>query len=204
AADELPPTFQDAWKKLGISYDQFIRTTDPRHGLAVQELFRRLNEARTPKSGEPALFEEEYEGLYCEGCEAFKQPKDLDDKGRCPEHKKKPKKIRERNFFFRLSEYDEALLRHFEAHPEFVTPDYRRNEVLNVIQSGLEDVSVTRPNLPWGVPLPEEIPGAAGHTAYVWADALLNYLSALGWPERRYSLWWLAREGETGGPGATR
>ena len=202
--DELAPVFQSTWKTLAVGYDQFVRTTDPRHELAVQELFRRLQEARAPKTGEPALFEEEYEGLYCEGCEAFKQPKDLDEKGRCPEHKKKPKKIRETNFFFRLSEYDEALLRHLEAHPEFVTPDYRRNEVLNVIKEGLEDVSVTRPNLPWGVPLPEEIPGAEGHTAYVWADALLNYLSALGWPDRRYSLWWLARDGDTGGPGATR
>jgi methionyl-tRNA synthetase len=202
--NELAPTFQSAWKALDVSFDQFIRTTDPRHELAVQELFRRLHEARAPKTGSPALFEEEYEGLYCEGCEAFKQEKDLDEKGRCPEHKKKPKRIRETNFFFRLSEYDEALLKHIESHPDFIAPDYRRNEVLNVIQSGLEDVSVTRPSLPWGIPLPEEIPGAEGHTAYVWADALLNYLSALGWPERRYSLWWLAREGDTGGPGAAR
>jgi methionyl-tRNA synthetase len=202
--DELAPTFQSAWKSLAVGYDQFIRTTDPRHELAVQELFRRLQEARTPKTGEPALFEEEYEGLYCEGCEAFKQEKDLDEKGRCPEHKKKPKKIRETNFFFRLSEYDDALLRHIEAHPDFVAPEYRKNEVLNVIKEGLEDVSVTRPNLPWGVPLPDDIEGASGHTAYVWADALLNYLSALGWPERRYSLWWLARADEAGGPAATR
>ena len=202
--NELAPAFEAAWRKLSISHDQFIRTTDPRHELAVQELFRRLHEARTPKTGEAALFEEEYEGLYCEGCEAFKQEKDLDEKGRCPIHKKKPKKIKETNFFFRLSEYDEALLKHLEAHPEFIQPDYRRNEVLNVIKEGLQDVSVTRPNLEWGVSLPEEIPGAEGHTAYVWADALLNYLSALGWPERRYSLWWLAREGDVGGPGAAR
>ena len=202
--EELAPAFQHAWKQLAIGYDHFIRTTDPRHELAVQELFRRLHEARTPKTGEPALFEEEYEGLYCEGCEAFKQEKDLDDRGRCPEHKKKPRRIKERNFFFRLSEYDESLLQHLERHPEFIQPEYRRNEVINVIKEGLQDVSVTRPNLEWGVPLPEEIPGAEGHTAYVWADALLNYLSALGWPERRYSLWWLAREGDVGGPGAER
>ena len=202
--DELAPRFEAAWRKLGISYDRFIRTTDPRHELAVQELFRRLHEARAPKSGEPALFEDEYEGLYCEGCEAFKQEKDLDEKGRCPEHKKKPRRIRETNFFFRLSEYDEALLAHLEAHPEFVEPEYRRNEVRNVIAEGLQDISVTRPGLPWGIPLPSEIPNSEGHTAYVWPDALLNYLSALGWPERRYSLWWLAREGEVGGTGAAR
>ena len=202
--DELAPTFQSAWKKLAVSYDQFIRTTDPRHELAVQELFRRLHEARTPKTGEPALFEAEYEGLYCEGCEEFKQEKDLDEKGRCPIHKRKPRKVKESNFFFRLSEYDDALLKHLEAHPEFIVPEYRKNEVMNVIKEGLQDVSVTRPNLAWGIPLPDEIPASEGHTAYVWADALLNYLSALGWPERRYSLWWLAREGEVGGPGAAR
>jgi methionyl-tRNA synthetase len=202
--DELVPTFTGAWKALGISYDKFIRTSDPHHELAVQELFRRLNDARSPKTGEPALFEDSYEGLYCEGCESFKQEKDLDAEGRCPIHGTKPQKIRENNFFFRLSEYDQALLKHIEAHPDFIQPDYRRNEVLNVIREGLEDVSVTRPNLPWGIPLPDEIEGAEGHTAYVWADALLNYLSAIGWPERKYSLWWLAKENETGGAGAAR
>jgi methionyl-tRNA synthetase len=202
--DENARTFVAAWKALHISHDQFIRTTDPRHALAVQELFRRLRDARSPKTGSPVLFEEDYEGLYCEGCEGFKQEKDLDDRGRCPEHKKPPKKIKETNFFFRLSEYDEALLKHLEAHPEFIEPDYRRNEVVNVIREGLQDVSVTRPNVPWGVPLPDDIPDAEGHTVYVWADALLNYLSAIGWPDRRYSLWWLAKTQDVGGPGGAR
>ncbi|MFI5371965.1 MAG: class I tRNA ligase family protein [Candidatus Eisenbacteria bacterium] len=201
--DELVPSFVAAWKTLGVAYDQFIRTTDPRHELAVQELFARLAEARSPKTGDPALFEEEYEGLYCEGCEEFKQEKDLVD-GLCPIHHTKPKHVKESNFFFRLSEYNEALLKHIQAHPDFIWPEYRRNEVMNVIKDGLRDVSVTRLNVPWGISLPEEIPGASSHTAYVWADALLNYLSALGWPERRYSLWWLAKESDVGGPGATR
>lgn len=202
--DENAAHFQAAWKALDVSYDKFIRTTDQRHVLAVQELFRRLKDARSPKTGEPVLFEEDYEGLYCEGCEAFKLEKDLDEKGRCPEHKKVPKKIKETNFFFRLSEYDEALLKHLDAHPEFIQPDYRRNEVVNVIREGLQDVSVTRPNVPWGVPLPTDIETGDGHTVYVWADALLNYLSAIGWPERRYSLWWLAAQHDVGGPGAAR
>ncbi|NOT34218.1 MAG: methionine--tRNA ligase [Candidatus Eisenbacteria bacterium] len=201
--DELAPTFQNTWKALDVAYDQFIRTTDPRHEMAVQELFRRLVEATAPKTGEPALYEEDYEGFYCEGCEAFKQEKDLED-GLCPIHKTKPKKIKESNFFFRLSEYDEALLKHLETHPDFIWPDFRRNEVLNVIKEGLQDVSVSRPNVPWGIPLPEEIENGEGHTAYVWTDALLNYLSAIGWPERRYSLWWLAKEKEVGGPAAAR
>ena len=202
--DEMAAHYTATWKALGISYDKFIRTSDQRHTLAVQELFRRLWDARSPRTGEPVLFEDVYEGHYCEGCEAFKQEKDLDDQGRCPIHNTVPRKIRESNFFFRLSEYDEALLKHLEAHPEFIQPDYRRNEVMNVIREGLQDVSVTRPNVPWGVPLPDEIPNGDGHTVYVWADALLNYLSAIGWPERKYSLWWLAKEGEVGGPGAAR
>ncbi len=202
--DEIVRHFHDAWKVLELSHDRFIRTTDHRHELAVQELFSRLKDARSPKTGEPVLFEDSYEGLYCEGCEAFKQEKDLDEKGRCPEHLVPPRKIKESNFFFRLSEYDEALLKHLEHHPEFIQPDYRRNEVVNVIKEGLQDISVTRPNLTWGIPLPEDIEGAEGHVAYVWPDALMNYLSALGWPERKYSLWWLAKEKEAGGPGAAR
>ncbi len=202
--DFYAETFKSAWSALGVRYDHFIRTTDKRHELAVQELFRRLAQARSPKTGEPVLFEQDYEGFYCEGCEAFKQEKDLVN-GRCELHPTRPiKKIKETNFFFRLSEYDEALSKHFQAHPEFVRPDYRLNEVLKVIEEGLEDVSFSRPNLEWGIPLPAEIEGGEGHVAYVWGDALLNYLSALGWPERRYSLWWLAKESETGGPGATR
>jgi methionyl-tRNA synthetase len=202
--DEVSQRFVKAWSALDVKYDQFFRTTDKRHELAVQELFRRLNDALSPKTGQPVLYEESYEGLYCEGCEGFKTDKDLDGDGLCPVHKVKPKEVKESNFFFRLSEYDDALLKHFEAHPEFVVPDYRRNEVVNVIKGGLQDISVSRPNLTWGVPLPEEIEGGEGHVAYVWADALLNYLSALGWPERRSSLWWLAKAQEVGGPGAAR
>jgi methionyl-tRNA synthetase len=200
-ADDMAARFRAAWKALDIAHDKFIRTTDPRHELAVQELFRRLYDARSPKSGGPVLFEEDYEGLYCEGCEGFKQEKDLVD-GKCPEHDAPPKLIKESNFFFRLSEYDQALLTHIERYPDFILPDYRRNEVVNVIREGLQDISVTRPNLAWGIALPPEIPGGEGHTAYVWADALLNYLSAIGWPERRYALWWLAEKDEAGGPGA--
>jgi methionyl-tRNA synthetase len=202
--DELVLTFQSAWKRLDVAYDKFIRTTDHRHELAVQELFRRFQDARSPKTGEPVLFEEDYEGLYCEGCEAFKLEKDLTPDGRCPDHLTIPKRIRETNFFFRLSEYDEALLKHLDKHPDFIQPEYRRNEVRNVIAEGLQDVSITRPNVPWGIPLPDDIPDAAGHTVYVWADALLNYLSAIGWPERKYASWWLAKAEEWGGPGAAR
>jgi methionyl-tRNA synthetase len=202
--DRMVVHFKEAWKALNISHDKFIRTTDAKHEQAVQELFSRLRDAQAPKTGEPALFEEDYEGLYCEGCEAFKAESELDDDGRCKEHRKAPKKVKERNFFFRLSEYGDALLSHIERHPDFIVPEYRRNEVVNVIKGGLQDISVSRSNLTWGIPLPEDIEGSEGHVAYVWAEALLNYLSAIGWPERKYSLWWLAKEKEVGGPGATR
>ena len=202
--DGLVVHFKDAWAAFDVAYDRFIRTTDSRHELAVQELFSRLKDATSPRSGEPVLYEGEYEGFYCEGCEAFKTEKELEN-GHCKLHPALAiRKIRESNFFFRLSEYDEALLKHIETHPEFIEPDYRRNEVLNVIKEGLEDISVSRPNLPWGIPLPDDIPGGEGHTAYVWPDALLSYLSAIGWPERKYSLWWLAKETEIGGPGGAR
>ncbi len=202
--DEIVQHFYAAWKVLDVAYDKFIRTTDPQHQQAVQELFSRLKDATSPKSGEAVLFEEDYESLYCEGCEGFKTEKDLDEQGRCPIHLTVPKKVKERNFFFRLSEYDEALLTHIENHPDFIQPAYRRLEVVNVIKDGLQDISVSRPNIAWGIPLPEDIDGAEGHTAYVWSDALMNYLSALGWPQRKYSLWWLAGQNDVGGPGATR
>jgi len=202
--DSIVPHFHAAWKMLEVAYDKFIRTTDPQHQQAVQELFSRLKDATSPKSGDRVLFEEDYEALYCEGCEGFKTEKDLDDQGRCPIHLTVPKKVKERNFFFRLSEYDEALLKHIENHPDFIQPAYRRLEVVNVIKDGLQDISVSRPNIAWGIPLPEDIEGGEGHTAYVWSDALMNYLSALGWPQRKYSLWWLAGQNDVGGPGATR
>ena len=201
--DRLAGKFADAWRVLDISYDQFIRTTERRHELAVHELFRRFNDALSPKTGQPVLYKQAYIGLYCEGCEAFKSEKEL-EQGNCPLHHVPPKKVEEENFFFRLSEYDEALLAHFAAHPEFVQPESRRTEVLNVIKGGLQDVSFSRPNLAWGIALPPEIEDSEGHTAYVWPDALLNYLSAIGWPERKYSLWWLAKQQDVGGPGAAR
>jgi len=201
---KIAQNFKDAWKELRVEYDQFIRTTDPKHEEAVRALYRRLMKARSPKTGQPALFEKDYEGLYCDGCEEFKQEKDLDEQGRCPIHLRPVKKVHETNWFFRMSEYDGALLAHIEKHPEFIQPDFRRNEVVNVIRGGLLDVSMTRRNVPWGVVLPADITGSEGHTAYVWGDALLNYLSALGWPEPRHTEWWLAPEGEAGGPGAAR
>jgi methionyl-tRNA synthetase len=166
--DMMAQTFQTTWKKLNISYDGFIRTTEPRHVRAVQKMFSRIH-------GNGDIYEGTYEGLYCVSCEAFYTEKDLVD-GKCPTHKVEPKRISEKNHFFRLSKYQDALLRHVEEHPGFIVPEIRRNEILNVIRSGLEDVSVSRAGSRWGIPLPND----PTQTIYVWFDALINYVSALG------------------------
>jgi methionyl-tRNA synthetase len=162
-------TFQTTWKKLNISYDCFIRTTEPRHVRAVQKMFSRIH-----ANGD--IYAGTYEGLYCVSCEAFYTEKDLVD-GKCPTHKAEPKRISEKNHFFRLSKYQDALLGHIEKHPEFIVPEIRRNEIVNVIKSGLEDVSVSRAGSRWGIPLPND----PSQTIYVWFDALINYVSAIGY-----------------------
>ncbi|MCX5801374.1 MAG: methionine--tRNA ligase [Candidatus Eisenbacteria bacterium] len=167
--DKMAETFEGIWKKLNISYDGFIRTTDPRHAKAVQKLFTKIHEQGDIYTGA-------YEGWYCLSCEAFYTEKDLVE-GRCPVHKAEPKWISEKNHFFRLSRYQDRLLGHIEAHPDFIVPEIRRNEILNVIKSGLEDVSVSRSSFRWGIPLPID----ASQTIYVWFDALINYISAIGY-----------------------
>jgi len=167
--DKMAETFESIWKKLNISYDGFIRTTEPRHARAVQKLFTKIYEQGDIYTGT-------YEGWYCLSCEAFYTEKDLVEE-KCPVHKAKPKWISEKNHFFRLSKYQDRLLRHIEEHPEFIVPEIRRNEILNVIKSGLEDVSVSRSSFRWGIPLPID----TSQTIYVWFDALINYISAIGY-----------------------
>jgi methionyl-tRNA synthetase len=160
--------FRDVWKRLDISFDDFIRTTESRHRAGVQELVRRMSAAGD-------IYEGHYEGWYCVSCEAFKQEKDLVE-GLCPIHRTKPEWIREKNNFFRLSKYQEPLLRHFEWKPEFLVPEIRRNEILRLIESGLEDISVSRAGQPWGIPMPDD----PSSVIYVWVDALINYITAVG------------------------
>jgi methionyl-tRNA synthetase len=135
------------------------------------------------------LYEGYYEGPYCVSCEAFKAEKDLVD-GLCPIHLTKPDWIREKNHFFRLSKYQEALTQHFAAHPEFVQPEVRRNELLRLLESGLEDISISRAGQHWGIPLPHD----PSSVVYVWADALINYASAVGYGQdpERFAIWWPA------------
>jgi methionyl-tRNA synthetase len=180
--DRMAQEFLDVWKRLDISFDDFIRTTEPRHKAGVQELVRRMTAAGD-------IFEGHYEGWYCVSCEAFKQEKDLVD-GACPIHHTKPEWIREKNYFFRLSKYTERLRNHFEWTPEFLEPDVRRNEILRLIEGGLEDISVSRAGQSWGIPMPDD----PSSVIYVWVDALINYLSAVGYgsdPEL-VARWWPA------------
>src|SRR5262245_52839406 len=181
--DRMEEQFTSAWRYLDVSYDDFIRTTEPRHKTGVTELAQRIYDAGD-------IYEGTYEGWYCEGCEAFKQEKDLVD-GNCPLHPTTPLKwIREKNYFFKLSKYQRPLLEHFAAHPEFVEPGVRRNEMLRLIEGGLEDISVSRAGQSWGIPLPWD----PSSVVYVWFDALINYASAvgLGRDAAMFERWWPA------------
>jgi len=165
--DELARRWQETWQKLGISNDDFIRTTEPRHAKVVKEIFEKIDQ-----KGD--LYKSKYEGLYCVGHEAFLKPDDLDENGLCPDHKTKPEQISEANYFFRLSKYQPALLQHFKNNPSFVEPKERYNEILNFIKGGLQDISVTRETQKWGIPSPVD----PNQVVYVWFDALINYISA--------------------------
>lgn len=178
----MSEVFQSAWRALNISYDDFIHTTEDRHATAVREIFRRIHE-------NGYIYKGAYEGLYCESCEEFISEKDLVD-GLCPRHKQAPKTIHEENYFFALSRFEDRLLAHIEANPDFIRPPARLNEVVNVIKGGLEDVSISRHGREWGIPLPID----ETHVVYVWFDALTNYISALGFggDEAGFERWWPA------------
>ena len=180
--DRMEIAFRDVWTRLDISYDDFIRTTQPRHRAGVTAFVQRMAEAGD-------LYEGAYEGWYCRGCEAFKQEKDLAD-GICPVHRTTPQWIKEKNHFFRLAKYQQPLLDHYAAHPEFLRPDSRRNEILRFLEAGPEDISISRMGQSWGIPFPAN----PDSVVYVWADALINYISAVGFgsDEDLCGTWWPA------------
>ena len=190
--DQLAEVFSEAYERLAISHDDFIRTTEDRHTRAVVEMVERIKQAGY-------IYEGTYEGLFCERCEGFKQEKDLVD-GRCPEH---PDRdiiwTKEDNYFFKLSAFRDPLLKLLDEHPEFVQPEIRRNEIRNVLEDGLQDISMSRPKTDWGIPFP----GDPDHKVYVWFDALINYLSAIGFPDEEYGRWWPAEQ-HVIGKGITR
>lgn len=169
-ADRFSIEFQKLGSALNLSNDAFVRTTDPNHVKAAQELWKRCSDD---------IYEKEYEGLYCVGCERFVTEKDLED-GKCIDHGKEPVPLKEKNYFFKFSKYQSDLLKYL-SREDSITPDWRRQEAIKFVEEGLEDFSISREKerLSWGVP----VSGDDSQVMYVWFDALTNYISTLGWPE---------------------
>jgi methionyl-tRNA synthetase len=178
--DETAGHFRETWDGLDIAYDDFIRTTEPRHYAAVQQFLQLIYDAGDIELGT-------YEGLYCVSCEAYYTEDELVE-GSCPIHMRPVEHVVEENYFFKLSRYEDRLLEHYAAHPEAVQPETRLNEVLGFIRGGLQDFSMSRTSINWGVPLPWD----SKHVAYVWADALFNYCTAVGYAtdDARFKKWW--------------
>ncbi len=181
-ADRTSERFRDAWKLLDISNDDFIRTTERRHRVAVQAFLQRVYDNGHIELGI-------YEGLYCVSCEAYYTPDELVD-GLCPIHHRPVEQVKEENYFFKLSRFQQPLLDWYAEHPNFVHPESRRNEALGFIRGGLADFSISRTSISWGVPLPWD----PAHVTYVWYDALINYVTAIGYgqDEERFATWWPA------------
>lgn len=171
--DRISAQFRQTWDEMDISYDVYIRTTSPDHLRVVQHV---LNQVYS--SGD--IYFGEYGGLYCFGCEAFYLERDLKN-GRCPDHKVEPTFIKEENYFFRMSRYQDWLIGHIQSHPDWIRPERYRNEVLAFLREPLEDLCISRPRrrMEWGIPLPFD----ERYVTYVWFDALINYLTGLGYPE---------------------
>ena len=180
--------FRQAWQALNIGYDDFIRTTDERHAQAVTKIMGRLRAAQTP-AGREALYLDEYQGLYCIGCEKFLTEKDLVD-GLCPLHNRKPELIKEKNWFFRLSDYLPTVEKLISSDELLIQPVERKNEALGFIKQGLTDFSVSRQSVKWGLPIPWD----QGQTIYVWVEALMNYVTAIGYltDDKKFQSWWPA------------
>jgi methionyl-tRNA synthetase len=175
--DEIVDEFKTAFAPLGIEYDQWIRTTDPRHEAAVQRLWRILDEGGH-------IYKSRYEGWYCGNCNEFKDFDEKTGEPLCPVHESPLERLSEESYFFRLSEFQKPLLEYYEKHPEFVQPDVRRNEVISFVAGGLKDLSISRVSVKWGIP----VPGDPKHTIYVWLDAVCNYITALGWGSDEHRL----------------
>lgn len=171
--DQMVVRFKEVWSKLNLSFNDFIRTTEKRHIETAQKIINIIYE-----KGD--LYKSWYKGWYCISCETFLRESDLKD-GKCPTHRKPPQWIEEENYYFRLSKYENALLKHIEENPAFIRPEIRRNEMVNIIKGGLEDISISRASVGWGIPVPFD----PKQVIYVWVDALINYLSGIGYSEKK-------------------
>ncbi len=183
-ADTTVVRFQELWKKLGITHDDFLRTTENRHKDVVRRILQDLFDR-------DEIYRDEYDGWYCTPCERFFMEKDLAD-GQCPECHRAVEKIREANYFFRMSKYQDWLVDYIKTHPGFIQPAFRANETLGFLQKKLNDLCISRPKsrLNWGI----ELPFDADYVTYVWFDALINYISAMGYlvDNARFEAWWPA------------
>jgi methionyl-tRNA synthetase len=184
--DGIVAQFKETWERMGMSYDRFIRTTDADHRAAVESMWQRL-------SANGDIYLADYDAMYCVGCEGWKTEEDVvveDGNKLCPLHRRPVERVREQNYFFRLSKYADRLLALYER-PGFIRPESRKNEVTEFVKSGLRDLSISRTSVKWGIP----VPGDPKHVVYVWLDALTNYISALGGPDgvltdpRSQALW---------------
>ncbi|MGQ9920723.1 MAG: methionine--tRNA ligase [Desulfobacca sp.] len=171
--DQISGKFRTTWDVLQISYDNFMRTTDSAHMRVVQAILHKVQ-------AQGDIYFSEYAGHYCFGCERFVLERELVD-GKCPDHLVKPTFVKEGNYFFRMSRYQDWLIDHIQRHPEFIRPERYRNEVLSFLKEPLDDLCISRPKarVPWGIPLPFD----ENYVTYVWFDALINYLSGLGYPD---------------------
>ncbi len=178
--DSIAPLFQQAWERLNISNTDFIRTTEARHRVGVEKLLQACFDA-----GDIEL--DRYSGMYCVACEAYFTEDELDGDN-CPIHKRPVEHVEEENYFFRLSRFEQRLIDWYSSHPGAVVPEHRVNEVLGFIKQGLHDFSVSRKTLTWGIPLPFD----PSHVAYVWFDALANYITAIGYgsDDAKFNEWW--------------
>jgi methionyl-tRNA synthetase len=182
--DDMARQFKEVWRALEISFDDFIQTSEPRHHEGCRKFIQKVYD-------NGYIFKGNYEGLYCEGCESFKTEKEIKEAGGvCPDHKVPPIKRSEPCYFFALSGFQDRLLEFYEENPDFIQPESRRNEVLSLVQSGLQDVNITRSGQEWGI----RVPFDETHTIWVWFDALLNYITAIGYgtDEALFSKWWPA------------
>jgi len=175
--------FVETWQGLHISNDDFIRTSEPRHHRAVQQFLRRVYDNGHIQLGT-------YSGWYCVGCEAYKDESELLEGHLCPDHLRPCQWLEEDNYFFKLSTFQDQLVQWYEANPEAVRPEGKRNEALAFIKGGLHDISITRTSTRWGV----RVPWDEQHVFYVWYDALINYITAIGFPDdsSRFEAWWPA------------
>jgi len=179
--DTISSLFRNLWPEINIDYSQFIRTTDKAHIAVVEQVLQKIYAAGD-------IYFSEYEGLYCFGCERFYMERELVD-GKCPDHETAPETIRESNYFFKMSKYQDWLIDHIKNNPDFIRPERYRNEVLSFLKEPLEDLCISRPKsrLKWGITLPFD----QDYVTYVWFDALLNYASALGYPDgAKYEKYW--------------